>query len=262
MNRVKKIGCLTGLVLALTACDTFWNKDNTEDNGPFKGLSAKQLYTEANEALRKEQYASATKRLEAMESMYPFSDYAERSQLNLIYAYYKNSEYPAANATAERFTRFYPRAKSVDYAYYMKGLANFQQARGSFATVLPLDETWRDPGTQATAYTDFATLIQRFPNSRYKANALQRMIYLRNTFAQHELNTARYYFSRKMYVASAERASYLITHYPQAPSVQSALTVLYHANRHLGLNKAADEALTVYRASFPQQAMPSQPVLS
>lgn len=65
--------------------------------------------------------------------MYPFSDYTEKSQMDLIYAYYKNEDYPAAAATAERFIHLYPRAKNVDYAYYMKGMANFQQTRGVFA---------------------------------------------------------------------------------------------------------------------------------
>ena len=34
--------------------------------------------------------------------MYPFSDYAEQAQVNLIYAYYQNKEYPSAAATADR----------------------------------------------------------------------------------------------------------------------------------------------------------------
>ncbi len=135
----------------------------------------------------------------------------------------------------------------------MKGLANFQQTRGTFANFLPLDESWRDPGTQSEAYADFATLIQRFPNSQYKPNALQRMIYLRNMFAQRELNAANYYFERKMYVAAAERASFLVKNYPQAPSAQQALVVMYQANMALGLTKTANEAAAVYAATYHQQ---------
>src|SRR3990167_2038625 len=254
MSRLINRWLILGLIFSLTACKSWWAKSE-EDTNPYKGLSEKQLYDEAKHALVKDQYASAIKRFEAMESMYPFSNYAEQAQLDLIYAYYKNDDFASAAATAEHFTRLYPRSQRVDYAYYMKGMANFQQPRGALANVLPVDESWLDPGTETQAYSDFASLVQKFPNSRYKADALQRMIYLRNTFAQRELNTARYYFDRKMYVAAAERAGGLVKDYPQAPSIQQALVILYKANQALGLTQAAHDAQVVYQSTYPNQAL-------
>lgn len=250
MKQLKTI-VLISLILCLGACSK-WKHDE-DDNGPYKGMSAKQLFDQSKEAIAKGQYQTASKRLEALESMYPFSDYAEQAQLDLIYAYYQNNDYASTAATAERFIHLYPRAHRVDYAYYMRGLANFNQPRGSFANVIPLDESMRDAGTQAQAYSDFAALIERFPQSQYKPDSLQRMIYLRNTFAQRELNASRYFFERKKYVAAAERASYLIKNYPQAPAAQRGLVLLYKSNLALGLTKAADEALAVYQATYPNQ---------
>lgn len=248
---MKKINVLliAGVLLSLTACKHWWSGSEEDDN-PFQGVSASKLYADAQKSLSKEEYTAAIKRLEALDTMYPFNDYAEQAQLDLIYAYYKKDDYPSTAATAERFIHLYPRAKRVDYAYYMKALANFQQTRGALANVISMDDSYRDPGTQSQAYSDFATLVQKFPDSRYKANALQRMIYLRNMFAQRELNAAHYYYERKMYVAAVGRADYLIKTYPQAPSAQSALSVLYYANKALGLNKAADDAITIYRATY------------
>jgi outer membrane protein assembly factor BamD len=246
-----------GLLLSLTACKSFWNKDDDDDDGPFKGQTAKQLFTDANSDLSKKEYTGAIKRYEALETMYPFNDYAEQAEVNLIYAYYKKEDYPSAAATAERFIHLYPRANRVDYAYYMKALSNFQQARGTITAILPINQSWRDPGTQSQAYADFAALVQKFPDSKYKANALQRMIYLRNMFAQTELNISKYYFERRMYVAAIERANYLIKTYPQAPSVKSALVIVYHANEELGLKDAANDALAVYKATY-HKAPPSE----
>lgn len=233
------------LFLSFVGCAKWDDADS-----PFQGVSAKQLLTDSKAAIAKEEYEGAAKRLEALESMYPFSEHALEAQMNLIYIYYQKKDYPSAAATAERVIQLYPRARNIDYAYYMKGLANFQQIRQIFANLLPLDESWRSPGTQMQAYYDFANLIQKFPNSRYKANALQRMIYLRNTFAQRELNTAHFYFERKKYVAAAERANYLIKQYPQAAAVKEAMALLYKAKRALGLQKAAEEVLTVYKATY------------
>ena len=241
---------MMSVLFSLSACNKWWGKDDNEENNPYQGVSAEQLFKESKQAMAKEQYSAAIKRLEALETMYPFNDYAEQAEIDLIYAYYAKDDYPSTAATADRFIHLYPRANRVDYAYYMKGLANFQQTRGALANVLPLDESWRDPGTQSQAYSDFATLVQRFPDSPYRANALQRMIFLRNVFAQRELNTANFYYDHKMYVAAAERASYLIKTYPQAPSAQQALSVLYHANMALGLKKAADDAMAIYQATY------------
>ncbi|QRN03632.1 outer membrane protein assembly factor BamD [Legionella sp. MW5194] len=252
MKQLKAV-VLISLILFLGACSK-WGRDD-DDNGPYKGMSAKQLFDQSKDAIAKGQYQTASKRLEALESMYPFSEYAEQAQLDLIYAYYQNGDYASTAATADRFIHLYPRAQHVDYAYYMKGLANFNQPRGSFANVIPLDESMRDAGTQAQAYSDFAALIERFPNSRYKPNALQRMIYLRNTFAQRELNASKYFFERKKYVAAAERASYLVKNYPQAPAAQPGLVLLYKSNLALGLTKAAADALAVYNATYPNQPL-------
>lgn len=248
---------LISLILFLSSCKSWWNKDD-EDNNPYKGMSVEQLHNAAQNDLKRTEYATAIKHLEAIETMYPFSDYTESSQMDLIYAYYKNEDYPAAAATAEHFIHLYPRAKHVDYAYYMRGLANFQQTRGVFAKFIPMDESYRDPGTQVQAYSDFATLIEKFPESRYKANALQRMIYLRNMFAQHELNVAHFYFKRKMYVAAIERSSFLIKNYPQAPSARSALIIMYKSNKALGFKKAAEDNLMVYKATYAMSKIPER----
>ena len=116
--------------------------------------------------------------------------------------------------------------------------------------MLPMDESWRDPGTQTQAFLDFSIFVQKFPDSKYKPNALQRMIYLRNMFAQHELHVSHFYFKRKMYVAAIERSSHLVKNYPQAPSAQKALVIMIKANQALGLNQAADDAMKVYEATY------------
>ncbi len=255
MNKIQTL-FLICLLVANPAHSKWWGKSNEEKN-PFEGMTAKQLREESKKELRNKQYASAAKRLEALESMYPFSDYTESSQMDLIYAYYENEDYPSAAATAERFIHLYPRAERVDYAYYLKGLSNFQQLRGVFAKYLPIDESLRDPGTQTQAYADFDLLIQRFPNSPYKANALQHMIYLRNMFARQELHVSQYYFKRKMYVAAIERANYLVKNFPQSPCVQNALIILYNSNRALGLNAAAEDVMTVYQANYHTDVMPA-----
>ena len=230
-----------------------WTEKEIDVNAEYRGLSAKQLYDQGNQSIAKGNYKTAIREFEAMETLYPFSSYAQRAQVQLMDSYYKNEEYASAAASAQRYIHLYPRSADVDYAYYLKGLANFQQYRGAFAKFLPMDESWRDPGTEAQAYADFGVFIQRFPNSRYKNDALQRMIYLRNMFAQRELNNANFYYDRELYVAAVERANFLVENYPQAPTVANALQLAYKANMKLGLQQAALDAAKVYEATYHKQ---------
>jgi outer membrane protein assembly factor BamD len=254
MKYMGKVFLLVSL-LALVACKSLFGGHDEEDN-PYQSMTAEQLYTASRSDLDKKEYSAAIKHLEALDTMYPFNDQAELAQRLLIYAYYEKEDYPSSAATADRFIHLYPRSHHVDYAYYMKGMADFNQPRGALMTMIPMDQSKRDPGSQVQAYSDFATLVQKFPQSRYKPNALQRMIYLRNMFAQRELNMAKYYYSRKMYVAAVERAGFLIKTYPQASCVRQALEVIYFGNKHLDLPSAADDALQVYRATY--HAMPKR----
>ncbi len=236
------------LTLNLAACKNWFGKD--DEYNPYKDETAEQIYAEADKALKKHEYSNAIKRFEAMDSMYPFHDNAERAQLQLIYAYYKKDDFASCSAAAERFIHLYPRSNRVDYAYFMKGMANFKQMRGALALYVPMDLAWRDPGTMSQAYSDFATLAEKFPHSKYTPNAKQRMIYLRNLFAAREMHNANYYYYHQMYMAAAERANYLIRNYSQSSSARPALGLMYHSYVKLGLTDAANDALKIYQATY------------
>jgi len=219
----------------------------------YKKKSPKEIMEQADKALTNKQFESASKDLEALQGIYPFNEYSEKAEKNLLYAYYQKGDYPAAVAVAQRFIHLYPRSSYIDYVYYMKGMANFRQTRGVFATILPLDESWRDPGTQTEAYEDFSTLVKLFPTSKYVPDAIQHMIYLRNMLAKRELHNAEYYFKRKKYIAVLQHTQYLLKHYPQSPEIREALVMSYQANQVLGLDKAAEEIANIYQATFKKE---------
>lgn len=236
------------LSVNLVACKSWFHK--SEEYNPYKDESAEELYAEAEKALNKKEYSTAIKRFEAMDSMYPFHESAEQAQLHLIYAYYKKEDFASSAAAAERFIHLYPRSTKVDYAYYMKAMANFRQPRGALADFVPLDLAWRDPGTMSQAYSDFASLVEKYPNSKYTPNARQRMIYLRNLFAAREMHNANYYYYHQMYVAASERANYVVRNYSQSSSARPALGLMYHAYLKLGMTDAAEDTLKIYRATY------------
>ncbi|MDX5371826.1 MAG: outer membrane protein assembly factor BamD [Pseudomonadaceae bacterium] len=231
--------------LALTAaCSS--NKPEVDEN-----LSETELYQQAQDDLDNSSYNNAIAKLKALESRYPFGRYAEQAQLELIYAYYKNVEPEAAKASAERFIRLHPQHANVDYAYYLKGLASFDQDRGLIARFIPLDLTKRDPGAARDSFNEFAQLTSRFPNSRYAPDAKARMIYLRNLLAAYEIHAAHYYLSRQAYVAAANRGRYVVENFQETPAVADGLAVMVEAYQRLELNELASTSLETLKLNYP-----------
>jgi outer membrane protein assembly factor BamD len=211
----------------------------------------RQLYDRAQSHLRNRNYDTATQILELIEQQFPFGRYAEQAQLELIYARYMMSKTEEARSAADRFIRLHPNHPHVDYAYYMLGLAAFNENRGliqRFAAVNPAD---RDTTSARRAFADFSQLINRYPDSAYAPDARQRMIYLRNLLAEHEVNVANYYMRRGAYVAAANRARDVVQHYAQSTVTDKALAILVEANWRLGLDGAAQNALHILALNFP-----------
>ena len=228
----------------VTACSS--KGDKVDEN-----LSESQLYQQAQEDLGNNSYTNAINKLKALESRYPFGRYAEQAQLELIYANYKNAEPEAARSAAERFIRLHPQHPNVDYAYYMKGLASFDQDRGLMARFLPLDLTKRDPGAARDSFNEFAQLTSRFPNSRYAPDAKARMVYLRNLLAAYEVHVGHYYLKRKAYVAAANRGRYVVENFQETPAVGDGLAIMTEAYQRLGLNDLADSSLQTLKLNYP-----------
>ena len=216
-----------------------------------ENLGEAELYRQAQADLDSKSYTSAINKLKALESRYPFGRFAEQAQLELIYAYYRNTEPEAARSSAERFIRLHPQHPRVDYAYYLKGLASFDQDRGLLARFLPLDMTKRDPGAARDSFNEFAQLTTRYPNSRYAPDAKARMIYLRNLLAANEIHVADYYLRRQAYVAAANRGRYVVENFQGTPSVGDGLAVMTEAYQHMGLNELADSSLETLKLIDP-----------
>lgn len=231
----------------MTAC----SMDVKSPADKYKGQSAETIFNGGEQSLAKESYKDAVEKFEALDILYPFSNYEEQAQLDIIYAYYKSGDYPGASAAATRYTHLYPRSEHVDYAYYMKGIADYSQNRGLGSSMFHLDLSKRDIGSTKDAFNDFSELITRYPHSVYVPDARGRMIYLRNVMAQYELNVAEYYYDRHAYVAAANRANNVVQHYQEAPAVIPALGIMVQSYRALKLDEPANKALAVLAYNYP-----------
>ena len=233
------------LALLLSGCSWFGNKEEPGN------LSASKLFSDAMEDMDNKSYEEAVKKFEILESRYPYGRYAEQAQLEVAYAYYKQDDVPSATAACDRFIKLHPTHPNVDYAYYLKGLANFNENLGILAKLGGQDITERDPKQARESYEAFRELVTRFPNSKYAEDSAARARYLLNGLANYELQVARYYMKRKAYVAAVNRAQYVVKNYQQTPSTEGALLIMIQAYDALGMKDLRDDAERVMKHNFP-----------
>jgi len=221
------------------------------------GWSAQKIYSEAKENLNDGNYERAVKLFETLEARYPFGRYAQQAQLEVAYAYYKDKEPISAIAACDRFIKLHPNHPNVDYAYYLKGLANFNDDLGILGNMGMLgireaqDMSERDPRAARDAFLAFKELVTRFPESKYAEDSIARMKYLVNALAGNEVHVARYYLKREAYVAAANRAKEVLKTYPEAPALEEALAIMVVSYDKMGLTELRDDAQRVLTLNFP-----------
>jgi outer membrane protein assembly factor BamD len=221
------------------------------DNDETKGWSAAKLYAEAKQSLSDRNYEQAIKYYQKLEARYPYGRFAQQAQIEIAYAHFKEGEPALAVAAADRFIKLHPNHPNVDYVYYLKGLANFNEDLGVMGLVGGQDMTERDPKAAAESFEAFKELVNRYPDSKYTPDAVLRMKYLVNSLAAHEVHVARYYYRRGAHVAAVNRVQYALKTYPQAPANEEGLVILVKAYDALGMTDLRDDAERVLKTNFP-----------
>jgi outer membrane protein assembly factor BamD len=234
------------LVIFLAGCGLFSGETDIT-----VGWSADRLYNEAKSELNDGNYNNAIKYYEKLEARFPYGRFAQQAQIEVAYAYYRSNELESAIAACDRFIKLHPNHPNVDYAYYLKGLVNFNEDQGILGHVSDQDMTERDPRAARDSFEAFKELVNRYPDSKYTPDSLARMKYLVNALAQHEVHVARYYIKRSAWVAAANRAQYALQNYPNAPAVEEALFIMVRAYDALGMTDLRDDADRVIHKNFP-----------
>ncbi|MGA7750217.1 MAG: outer membrane protein assembly factor BamD [Gallionella sp.] len=240
------------LLLTLTACGVFGSKP--DDNTSAKNLTAEEMYIDAKKSLDDGGYEEALKQFESLQSHYPYGRYAQQAQLEMAYTYYKQKESESAISAADRFIKQYPNNPHVDYAYYVKGLANFNPDIGLFGMQFGQDPTERDPKAAQDSFAAFKDLVTRFPSSKYATDSKMRMQYLLNALAKYDIHVASYYLRRGANIAAVNRATEVLTLYPNSPATRDALMIMVQGYDALGMNQLRDDAQRILNMNFPQAA--------
>ncbi len=234
------------IALAMNGCSSTPENPNA--------LSTEKLYAEAKEEAAIGNYDKAAKLYERLEGRAAGTLLGQQAQLERAWSLYKAGDKASALTAVDRFIKLNPSSAALDYAFYLRGLINFNDNLGVLSSLANQDLSERDQQASRDAYQSFRQLVERFPQSSYTPDAQLRMNYIVNALASYEVHVARYYFRRGAYVAAAGRAQTAVQDLRQAPANEEARYIMAQSYERLGLTELQTDADRVLRQNFPNSA--------
>ncbi|MHC8865446.1 outer membrane protein assembly factor BamD [Arenicellales bacterium IMCC57338] len=240
-------GCFTAIIILIgSGCSILEVADETAN------WTVEDFMNEGQAQMADSAWSGAIATYRQMLGRFPYGRYAEQAQLDIAYAYLKNSEPALAASSADQFIRMHPTHPNVDYAYYLKGLSLFEPPDGWLDVISGVNPANNDIRPVQEAFSVYQSLISRFPDSRYAPEARKRLIYIINVLAAHEAEVAQYYYAMGADVAAVNRARFILETYQNSSSVEDALGVMMLAYKRMGLVELYDDTSRLLELNFPE----------
>ena len=253
LARLRQLALSAGLALALAGCsgagaglsDYLFGG---EKDGLSPGLDRAddvepiaKLYNAGLEALKKKEYRTAAKKFAEVERQYPYSRWASKAVLMQAYAQYMRNDYDKAIGAAKKFLALHPGHKDAPYAHYLVALSLYEQIK----------DTKRDVTVAKKAREALELVKNRYPDTRYAADAERKLKAVNDHLAGKEMEVGRYYLKRGNYLAAINRFKRVIQDYQTTAHVPEALYRLVEAYLALGIRSEAQTAAAVLGHNFP-----------
>ncbi|RUO52257.1 outer membrane protein assembly factor BamD [Pseudidiomarina homiensis] len=242
-----RISLLLALSVMLSACSS--SPDEDEITSAVLNDAA-LLYEKAQGSIAAGNFSTAQSILQQHATRYPFGPYAHQVQMDQIYVNYKLGDIDKALAEVDRFMQLNPNHPNLDYVMYMRGLINQRADSNAVQEFVGIDRSDRDPSKAEEAFNDFTSLLRRYPDSKYSADAKQRMVAIKSRLAKYELAVAEYYMKRKAWLAAANRGKYVLESFPDTPETQRALEIMITSYDALGLEELSASAQATLNTNF------------
>ncbi|MBO6758570.1 MAG: outer membrane protein assembly factor BamD [Roseibium sp.] len=223
--------------LGLAACSS----TDEADEFALNDTPPEVLYNEGL-ALRAEgRLRQADEKFQELDKLYPYSEYAKKSLVNMAFINYSRGKYPEATSAARRFLTLYPGSDDAAYALYIIGQSYYRQ----------IPDITRDQEVTVKAASAFAELIERYPDSEYVADSETKLLAAQDQLAGKEMQVGRFYLNKRNYIAGINRFKTVVLNYQTTRHVEEALFRLTESYYSLGVVNEAQTAAAILGHNYP-----------
>ncbi len=201
------------------------------------------LYNTGYQRLEQRRWRDAVDYFQEVERQHPYSEWARRSILMQVHAYYEAGDYTDAIAAAERFIQLFPGNPSAAYAFYMRAVCNFEQ----------IVDVGRDQAYAQNALAGLRDVARRYPGSPYARDALVKIDMVNDQLAGKEMEIGRYYQRASQPLAAINRYKAVIDNpdFQRTSHTPEALYRLVEVYLQLGLRDEAIRNGAVLGYNYP-----------
>ncbi|MEC8067327.1 MAG: outer membrane protein assembly factor BamD [Pseudomonadota bacterium] len=199
------------------------------------------LYNQGMDLLTEGRYGEAVNAFEELERQHPYSGWATRAQMMVVFAYYNSERYDEAVPAADRFIGSHPGHKDLPYILYLKAMSHYNR----------ISDVRRDQQFTEEALQTFNELVQRYPESEYAKDAKLKITLCLDHLAGKEMMVGRYYLKNRRYMAAINRFRTVVENYQSTSQIQEALYRLSESYLALGIEDEATQSAAVLGHNYP-----------
>jgi outer membrane protein assembly factor BamD len=167
----------------------------------------KVLFDQAVKDIEHGRYEVARISLQTLMNTYESSEYMAKAKLAIADSWYREggaNGMAQAEAEYKDFILFYPQMEEAAEAQNRVCDIHYKQ----------MDKSDRDWSQTLRAETECRQVLQQFPNSKFVAQATQKLRNIQESLAEHEFVVGNFYWKREMNPAAANRLTALVDQYP------------------------------------------------
>ncbi|WP_422667315.1 outer membrane protein assembly factor BamD [Buchnera aphidicola] len=207
------------------------------------------LYIQAQNKLKNQKFIDAITILKNINKINVMKFDNDKIQMNLIYAYYKNSNFYKAQEKIKIFKKLYPQHKNIDYILYIESLIYIKLDQNIYFKYIPIKYYQQDPIYAMKAFFQLKNIIFNYPNSVYLINIKKDIACVKNRLAMHYFQILKYYFLKKEYISVINRGDDIIKKYPDTLIIQKTLLLMEKSYRILHIIKTANTISNIIKSN-------------
>ncbi len=226
-----------GLLATISSCS-----EKIEFIDSSEILDKEGSYNKAVNLLKEKKYIDSAEIFASLSLFYQGDEIAIKSELMRAYALFLAADYEELQDVLDHFIILYPKNRYIDYALYLQGVASYVRIRNDLL----------DTSEAHYAKKKFVTIREKFKESEFLDEAILKIKYIDEIFANKEILIGVFYLKNLNPIAAINRFQKVFDNYKETTSFEESIYRLIESFLLLGIDEEAKKYFLFLKKHFPQ----------